>query len=48
MRLLSLRPSDSHFPKESLVDRLQDIGYPQPCYPSYGASDSFPGRSVSC
>ena len=36
LRSLSLRPDDSRFPKESFVDRLQSLGFPPPCYPSYG------------
>ena len=32
-------------PKGEVVDRLQDFGLPPPCYPSYEASDSYPGRS---
>ena len=47
-RSLSLRPGDSHLPFGRSVDRLQSIGLPPPCYPSYGASDFCPGRSVSC
>src|SRR5262252_6098217 len=35
-------------PTETPVDRLQKFGFPPPCYPSYGASDSCPGRFVSC
>jgi hypothetical protein len=34
--------------KRDLVDRLQDFGFPPPCYPNYGAPDFCPGRSVSC
>ena len=48
LRSLSLRPDDSQSPQGDSVDRLQDVGFPPPCYPSYGAADSYPGRSVSC
>jgi hypothetical protein len=41
-------PMTRAFPKEMPVDRLQGLGFPPPCYPSYGASDCYPGRSVSC
>jgi hypothetical protein len=37
-----------HPPKKGAVDRLQDLGLPPSCDPSYGASDSYPGRTVSC
>ena len=30
-------PMTRVFPKETLVDRLQDFGFPPPCYPSYEA-----------
>jgi hypothetical protein len=35
-------------PKGDLVDRLQSLGCPPPCYPNYGAPDFCPGRFVSC
>jgi hypothetical protein len=35
-------------PKGDLVDRLQSLGFPPPCYPNYGAPDFCPGRFVSC
>jgi hypothetical protein len=41
-------PMTRAFPKEMPVDRLQSLGFPPPCYPSYGASDSYPGRTNSC
>ncbi len=37
-----------NLPKEGFVDRLQNFGFPPPCYPSYGVADSYPGRTVSC
>lgn len=37
-----------HLPKEGAVDRLQSLGLPPPCDPSYGAPDCYPGRTVSC
>lgn len=46
-RSLSLRPTDSRFPLGILVDRLQNFGFPPPCYPSYGASDSYSGGTDS-
>src|SRR5258706_8788883 len=41
-------PAARGLPKEDLVDRLQGLGFPPPCYPNYRAPDSCPGRSVSC
>ena len=41
-------PVTRDLPKGGLVDRLQSLGFPPPCYPSYGAPDCCPGRSVSC
>jgi hypothetical protein len=41
-------PMTRAFSKEMPVDRLQSLGFPPPCYPSYGASDSYPGRTDSC
>src|SRR5215813_13590812 len=35
-RSLSLRPGDSPPPCGDVVDRLQSLGHPPPCYPSYG------------
>src|SRR5262249_1733568 len=35
-------------PKGDLVDRLQSLGFPPPCYPNYGAPDSCPSRFISC
>jgi hypothetical protein len=35
-------------PKGDLVDRLQDLGFPPPCYPNYGAPGSCPDRFTSC
>src|SRR5271167_2232344 len=48
LRSLSLRPGDSSSPQGDVVDRLQSLGFPPPCYPNYGASDSCPGRPFSC
>src|SRR6266436_5139954 len=33
----------AHHPCDGFVDRLQSLGLPPPCYPSYGASGSCPG-----
>jgi len=33
-------------PEGDVVDRLQRLGFPPPCYPNYGASDSYPGRPL--
>ncbi len=41
-------PVARDLPRGDLVDRLQDLGFPPPCYPNYGAPDYCPGRSVSC
>src|ERR1022692_1019317 len=41
-------PVTSDLPEGDLVDRLQDLGFPPPCYPNYGAPDCCPGRSTSC
>jgi len=41
-------PVTRNLPRGDLVDRLQSLGFPPPCYPNYGASDSYPGRSISC
>ena len=41
-------PVTRDLPKGDLVDRLQDLGFPPPCYPNYGAPDFCPGRSTSC
>jgi hypothetical protein len=41
-------PVTRTFPIGRSVDRLQIIGFPPTCYPSYGASDCYPGRTVSC
>ena len=40
-------PMTRNLPKGDLVDRLQKFGFPPPCYPSYGAPDSYPGGTVS-
>jgi len=37
-------PVTRSLPKGDLVDRLQDFGFPPPCYPNYGAPDYCPGR----
>jgi len=39
-------PVTRTFPQGRLVDRLQIIAFAPLCYPSYGASDFYPGRSV--
>src|SRR5438270_13467798 len=36
------------YPTGRVVEGLQAIGFPPACPPSYGASDSYPGRSNSC
>src|SRR6266566_6228364 len=41
-------PVTRDLPEGDLVDRLQDFGFPPPCYPNYGAPDCCPGRSTSC
>src|SRR6476620_2099387 len=41
-------PMTRDLPEGDLVDRLQDLGFPPPCYPNYGAPDCCPGRSTSC
>src|SRR5262249_25558534 len=41
-------PVTRNLPWGDLVDRLQGLGFPPPCYPNYGAPDSGPGRSFSC
>ena len=41
-------PVARNLPKGDLVDRLQSLGFPPPCYPNYGASNSYPGRTNSC
>ena len=38
-------PMARNLPKGDLVDSLQSLGFPPPCYPNYGASDSYPGRT---
>jgi hypothetical protein len=48
MGLLALRPSNLlTILKDGFIDRLQKIGFPPSCYPSYGASDFYPDGSVS-
>ena len=37
-------PVARDLPQGDLVDRLKSFGFPPPCYPNYGASDSCPGR----
>src|ERR1700752_1374793 len=39
-------PVTRDLPEGDLVDRLQDLGFPPPCYPNYGAPDCCPGRSL--
>jgi hypothetical protein len=41
-------PVTRNLPTGDLVDRLQSLGFPPPCYPNYGAPDFCPGRFVSC
>ena len=41
-------PVTRTFPQERSVDRLQILGFPPTCYPSYGAPDFYPGRTNSC
>ena len=41
-------PVTRRLPTGDVVDRLQSFGFPPPCYPNYGASDSCPGRTFSC
>jgi len=36
-------PMARRHPKDDLVDRLQRFSFLPPCYPSYGASDFYPG-----
>src|ERR1019366_8516401 len=40
-------PVTRNLPEGDLVDGLQSLGFPPPCHPSYGASDSCPGRCAS-
>ena len=40
-------PVTRDLPKGDLVDRLQDLGFPPPCYPNYGAPDCCPGGFIS-
>src|SRR6516162_412491 len=35
-------------PKMRLSRGFRTVGFPPACPPSYGASDSYPGRSISC
>ena len=41
-------PATRSLPEGDFVDRLQDFGFPPPCYPNYGAPDFCPGRFISC
>src|SRR5208337_3865570 len=41
-------PVTRRLPKGDVVDRLQSLGFPPPCYPNYGAPDSYPGRPLPC
>ena len=41
-------PVTRRLPTGDVVDRLQGLGFPPPCYPSYEASDYCPGRPFSC
>ena len=48
VRSLSLRPGDSlTTPKAALSMGFSSLGFPPGCHPSYGASGSCPGGSVS-
>ena len=40
-------PLTRSHPCDGLVDRLQSLGFPPPCYPSYGAPDCYPGGTDS-
>src|SRR5439155_4151599 len=40
-------PVTRTFPQGRSVYRLQVVGFSRTCYPSYGASDSCPGGTVS-
>ena len=44
----AVAPVTRRLPKGDVVDRLQSFGFPPPCYPNYGASDSCPGRPFPC
>ena len=35
-------PAARRLPEGDVVDRLQSLGFPPPCYPNYGAPDSSP------
>ena len=41
-RSLSLQPGDSQPSFDGFVGRLQSLGFPPPCYPSYGAPTLTP------
>ena len=41
-------PVTRRLPEGDVVDRLQSLGFPPPCYPNYGAPDFCPDRFVSC
>ena len=41
-------PVTRRLPEGDVVDRLQSLGFPPPCYPNYGAPDSCPGRPFPC
>lgn len=48
MRSLPLRPGDSLITLEDdFVNRLQRLGFPHLCYPSYKASDFYLGGTIS-
>lgn len=48
LRSLTLRPGHSLTVRiDGFVDALQKLGFPHLCLPSYGASSSYPGGSVS-
>src|SRR4051794_15384482 len=48
-RSLSLRPEQlAPTPRVGLSRGFSTFGFPPGCPPSYGASDSYPGRSNSC
>ena len=40
-------PVTRRLPEGDVVDRLQSLGFPPPCYPNYGASDLTCSRQAS-
>ena len=48
-RSLALRPERlAPTPRVGSSRGFRTVGFPSACPPSYGASDSYPGRSISC